>query len=212
MKKIFSYFFQGLIYIAPIGITIYVIYFLFTVIDGFIRGYMQKIFDINIPGLGIVVIFVIITLLGLIGSTIIARPIKRLFRKLMDKAPLLKVIFSAIRDLLSAFVGKEKKFDQPVLVIVNTISNLEKMGFMTQKDLSDMDIMDKVSVYFPHSYNFSGEMFIVPKELVRPINIPPAEAMKFIVSGGVARTEGEEGLTAQLPVKKKKNRRKKAKE
>jgi uncharacterized membrane protein len=212
MKKIFSYFFQGLIYIAPLGITIYVIYFLFTVIDGFIRGYIQKIFDINIPGLGIVVIFVIITLLGLIGSTIIARPIKRLFRKLMDKAPLLKVIFSAIRDLLSAFVGKEKKFDQPVLVIVNTISNLEKMGFMTQKDLSDMDIMDKVSVYFPHSYNFSGEMFIVPKELVRPINIPPAEAMKFIVSGGVARTEGEEGLTAQLPVKKKKNRRKKAKE
>jgi len=212
MKKIFSYFFQGLIYIAPLGITIYVIYFLFTVIDGFIRGYIQKIFDINIPGLGIVVIFVIITLLGLIGSTIIARPIKRLFRKLMDKAPLLKVIFSAIRDLLSAFVGKEKKFDQPVLVIVNTISNLEKMGFMTQKDLSDMDIMDKVSVYFPHSYNFSGEMFIVPKELVRPINIPPAEAMKFIVSGGVARTEGEEGLTVQLPVKKKKNRRKKAKE
>ena len=212
MKKIFSYFFQGLIYIAPLGITIYVIYFLFTVIDGFIRGYIQKIFDINIPGLGIVVIFVIITLLGLIGSTIIARPIKRLFRKLMDKAPLLKVIFSAIRDLLSAFVGKEKQFDQPVLVIVNTISNLEKMGFMTQKDLSDMDIMDKVSVYFPHSYNFSGEMFIVPKELVRPINIPPAEAMKFIVSGGVARTEGEEGLTVQLPVKKKKNRRKKAKE
>ena len=212
MKKIFSYFFQGLIYIAPLGITIYVIYFLFTVIDGFIRSYIQKIFDINIPGLGIVVIFVIITLLGLIGSTIIARPIKRLFRKLLDKAPLLKVIFSAIRDLLSAFVGKEKKFDQPVLVIVNTISNLEKMGFMTQKDLSDMDIMDKVSVYFPHSYNFSGEMFIVPKELVRPINIPPAEAMKFIVSGGVARTEGEEGLTAQLPVKKKKNRRKKAKE
>ena len=63
------------------------------------------------------------------------------------------------------------------------------MGFITQKDLSDLKIIDKVSVYFPHSYNFSGEMFIVPKELVRPINIPPAEAMKFIVSGGVARTE-----------------------
>ena len=76
MKRIFSYFFQGLIYIAPIGITIYVIYFLFTIIDGFIRGYMQKIFDIDIPGLGIVILFGLITLLGLIGSTIIARPIK----------------------------------------------------------------------------------------------------------------------------------------
>lgn len=209
MKKIFSYFFQGLIYIAPIGITIYVIYFLFTAIDGFIRGYMQKIFDIDIPGIGIVVIFILITLLGLIGSTIIARPVKRLVRKLMDKAPLLKVIFSAISDLLSAFVGKEKKFDQPVLVIVNTISNLEKIGFMTQKDLSDMDIIDKVSVYFPHSYNFSGEMFIVPKELVRPINIPPAEAMKFIVSGGVARTAGDVGVTTQSQVEKKKDKTRK---
>ena len=108
MKKIFSYFFQGLIYIAPIGITIYIIYFLFKVIDSFIRGYMQKLFDIDIPGVGIVVIFILITLLGLIGSTIIARPIKRLFAKLMDKAPLLKVIYSALRDLLSAFVGKRK--------------------------------------------------------------------------------------------------------
>jgi uncharacterized membrane protein len=188
MKKVFSYFFQGLIYIAPLGITIYTIYFLFTVIDGYIRGYMQKLFDIDIPGLGILIVFLLITLLGLIGSTIIARPIKRLFSRLIDKAPLLKVIYSSIRDLLSAFVGKEKKFDQPVLVIVNTISNLEKMGFMTQKDLSDLDIIGKVSVYFPHSYNFSGEMFIVPKELVRPINIPSAEAMKFIVSGGAAWT------------------------
>ena len=207
MKKIFSYFFQGLIYITPIGLTIYIIYFLFTVIDGFIRGYIQKIFDINIPGLGIVVLFVLITLLGLIGSTIIARPIKRLVAKIMDKAPLLKVFFSAIRDLLSAFVGKEKKFDQPVLVIVNTISNLEKMGFMTQKDLSDLGIIDKVSVYFPHSYNFSGEMFIVPKELVRPIKISPAEAMKFIVSGGVARTE--EGPDSQFSVENKKDKTRK---
>ncbi|KPK87257.1 MAG: hypothetical protein AMS27_02850 [Bacteroides sp. SM23_62_1] len=187
MKKILSYFFQGLIYIAPLGITIYVIYFLFTVIDGFIRGQIDKILDVNIPGLGIVVLFVIITLLGLIGQTIIARPFKRLIQRLIDRAPLIKVIYSSIRDLLSAFVGKEKKFDQPVLVIVNTISNLEKMGFMTQEDLSDLDIKEKVAVYFPHSYNFSGELFIVPRELVRPVDIPSAEAMKFIVSGGVAK-------------------------
>ena len=187
MKKLISYFFQGLIYIAPLGITAYIIYFLFTVIDGFIRGQIEKFLDINIPGLGIVVLFVIITLLGLIGQTIIARPFKRLIQRLIDKAPLIKVIYSSIRDLLSAFVGKERKFDQPVLVIVNTISNLEKMGFITQKDLSDLDIKEKVAVYFPHSYNFSGELFIVPKELVRPVDIPAAEAMKFIVSGGVAK-------------------------
>jgi len=58
---------------------------------------------------------------------------------------------------------------------------------MTQEDLSDLDIKEKVAVYFPHSYNFSGELFIVPRELVRPVDIPSAEAMKFIVSGGVAK-------------------------
>jgi uncharacterized membrane protein len=187
MKRLLSYFFQGLIYIVPLGITIYIVYFLFTVIDGFISRQIEKIFEFNIPGLGILALFIFITLLGLIGQTIIARPFKKLVQRLIDKAPLLKLIYSSIRDLLTAFVGKEKRFDQPVLVIVNTISNLEKMGFMTREDLSDLDIKDKVAVYFPHSYNFSGELFIVPKELVRPVDIPPGEAMKFIVSGGVAK-------------------------
>jgi len=187
MKKLLSYFFQGLIYIVPLGITVYIVYFLFTVIDGFIRGQIEKIFEVNIPGLGILALFIFITLLGLIGQTIIARPFKKLIQRLINQAPLLKVIYTSIRDLLTAFVGKEKKFDQPVLVIVNTISNLEKMGFVTQQNLSDLDIKEKVAVYFPHSYNFSGELFIVPRELVRPLNIPAAEAMKFIVSGGVAK-------------------------
>ncbi len=187
MKKIMSYFFQGLIYIVPLGITIYIVYVLFTVIDGFIMRQIERFLDISIPGLGIVVLFVLITLLGLIGQTIIARPFKMLVQRVITRAPLVKVIYSSLRDLLTAFVGKERKFDRPVLVIVNTISNLEKMGFITQKDLSDMDIKEKVAVYFPHSYNFSGELFIVPKELVRPVDIPPAEAMKFIVSGGVAK-------------------------
>jgi len=125
--------------------------------------------------------------LGFIGQTVLARPFRRLINRLIEKAPLVKVIYTSIRDLLSAFVGKEKKFDRPVLVVVNTISNLEKMGFLTQDDLTDLDIKDKVSVYFPHSYNFSGEMFVVPAELVRPLNMPAADAMKFIVSGGVVK-------------------------
>ena len=105
----------------------------------------------------------------------------------MDRTPVVKLVYSSVRDLLNAFVGKEKKFNQPVLVKVNTVSELEKVGFLTQEDLSDLNILDKVAVYFPHSYNFSGELFIVPKELVRPFHMAPSEAMKFIVSGGIAR-------------------------
>ncbi len=187
MKKLTGYFLQGLLYLAPTGITIYIVYFVFKFIDGPIQTFLHHYISIKIPGLGLVLILVLITLLGLLGQTIFFKPIRNFVDSVMNRAPLIKVVYSAIRDLLSAFVGKEKKFNQPVLVLVNTISNLEKMGFLTQEDLTELEIKDKVAVYFPHSYNFSGEMFIVPKEHIRPLNIPSAEAMKFIVSGGVTK-------------------------
>ena len=185
MKKFFRYFLQGLLYIAPIGITVYIIYTIFKIVDGLFRERLVEWFNIDIPGLGIVFIIVFLALLGFFGQTIIARPFKKLFHKVMERAPLVKLVYSSLNDLFKAFVGKEKKFNKPVLVKVNTISNLEKMGFLTKTDLSKLNIKDKVAVYFPHSYNFSGEMFIVPTEHVTPLDIPAAEAMKFIVSGGV---------------------------
>ncbi len=187
MKHLMRYFFQGLLYIAPLGITFYIIYLLFTFLDGTLQQFIQKWFDIRIPGLGLLAIILIISLLGFVGQSIIFVPVKKLMNKALDKAPVLKVIYTSIRDLLSAFVGKEKKFNQPVLVRVNLISDLEKVGFLTQSDLNDIGIKDKVAVYFPHSYNFSGELFIVPAEHVRPLNMSPSEAMKFAVSGGVAK-------------------------
>ena len=105
----------------------------------------------------------------------------------MDRLPIVKTVYSALKDFFSAFVGSEKKFNKPVLVKVNLISNLEKIGFVTTEDLSELGIHDKVTVYFPHSYNFSGEMFIVPKEHITPLDIAPSEAMKFVVSGGVTK-------------------------
>jgi uncharacterized membrane protein len=186
MKKLVGYFFQGLLYVAPLGLTIYAIVLLFNLIDGLIQKYIEAWIKIHIPGLGIALIFFSITLLGMIGGTILGAPVRRTVEKLLDKAPLFKLIYSSIRDLLSAFVGKEKKFTHPVLVKVNTISELEKVGFLTQEDLNSIGIKDKVAVYFPHSYNFSGEMFIIPTEHVRPLKMAPADAMKFVISGGVA--------------------------
>jgi uncharacterized membrane protein len=187
MKQIMRYFFQGLLYLAPSAITIYIVYFIFTFVDSQMRQYIERLFDIDIPGTGILVLVLVITLLGFVGQTLLFKPINIAIDNIMAKAPFVKLIYSSIKDLMSAFVGKEKKFNKPVLVKVNLISNLEKMGFMTQTDLSELNIKDKVAVYFPHSYNFSGEMFIVPVEHITPLNIPSAEAMKFIVSGGVTK-------------------------
>lgn len=186
MKKILNYFLQGLLYIAPIGITVYIIYIIFNFTNSLLDDILHKFLKVDIPGLGIIVIFLFLVLVGIIGRSILIKPFKILFNRLIEKIPFLKLVYSALDDLFSAFVGKEKKFNKPVIVLVNPISNLEKMGFLTEEDLSAINEKDKVAVYFPHSYNFSGELFIVPKTQVRIIDINPAVVMKFIVSGGVS--------------------------
>jgi len=186
MKKLVYYFLQGILYIAPIGVTAYVIYLLFSFVDNLLKDILEELLGIYVPGLGLVAVILLLILVGLIGQTILARPFKILFKRVVGRIPILKVVFSAFNDLFSAFVGKERKFNQPVLVLVNPISNLEKLGFLTEEDLSMIGEKEKVAVYFPHSYNFSGELFIVPKERVRRVDLNPAEVMKFIVSVGVA--------------------------
>jgi len=192
LKRLFSYFLQGLLYIAPIGLTAYIIYWGFTVVDGFIQKMLQAMVHFSIPGLGIVVVFFFLALLGFLGQSLIASPIKKLFGRIMERTPIIKVIYSALRDLFSAFTGKEKKFNKPVLVKVNKTSELEKIGFVTETDLSRLQLTDKVAVYFPHAYAFSGELFMVPVANISPIDIPAAEVMKFIVSGGVAGWDNKE--------------------
>lgn len=179
-KRLLGYFLRGALLITPLAGTLYVIYKIFEVIDGII--------PFQIPGLGLLTLIVFLTFVGYVGGYIIGQPIIQYFQRLLDKAPLVKTIYTSIKDLLSAFVGKEKRFDRPVLVKLNKDSNVEKLGFITREDLSSLGIeQDKVAVYLPHSYAFSGNLFIVPRENVRTINASSTDVMKFIVSGGVAK-------------------------
>ncbi len=194
MNKLIRYFFQGLLLISPLAITIYALVVSFEFVDGLLLNQLYKITGINIPGLGLVLIVSLITLIGIIGSSILIKPILNSLDKIISQAPLVKIIYTSIKDFMSAFVGKDKKFTEPVLVKVNKDSDLEKMGFVTQRDLTSLGIeANKVAVYLPHSYNFSGNLFIVPAENVKPLNVNSAEVMKFIVSAGVTAIPGVKG-------------------
>lgn len=178
MRLLLKYFLQGLLYVAPIGVTVYMVIALI--------AWMDSLLLINIPGLGFLIIVSFITILGYFGSLFIAQPVIGSVEAFVKKIPLLGMVYTSIKDLTSAFVGKKKKFNQPVLVNLSKDSNLQRLGYVTQPDLSKLGIVDRVAVYFPHSYNISGNLFIVPKDQVTPLNVNGAEFMKFIVSGGVA--------------------------
>ncbi|WP_372745856.1 DUF502 domain-containing protein [Lutibacter sp.] len=189
MKRLVNYFLQGLLYIAPMSITAYIVYSLFTFMDGLLQEQLIKFFGIEIPGLGVLTLVVFLIFIGFIGRTFIADPLKVLFKKIVESIPLLNFVYTAFNDLFKAFVGKEKKFNQPVLVKVNLNSDLEKLGFITEENLEMLGEKNKVAVYFPHSYNFSGELFIVPKENIKPIAMNSSDIMKFVVSAGLTGWE-----------------------
>lgn len=184
MKKIFNYFLQGLLYITPIAATLFVIYWTFTTID--------NIIPFDFPGLGIIVIVVLITLIGYLGSTIVFSPIRSFVYKVLQKSPILKTIYTSVQDLMSTFVGKKNGFSKPVLVKLYENSTIERIGFVTNEDMNSLHFAEgKVLVYLPHSFAFSGQLFVVEKSYITPVHLPSAEIMKLIISAGVTSIEEE---------------------
>jgi uncharacterized membrane protein len=200
MNKLIRYFLQGLLLISPIAITIYAIYVSFEFIDGLLIQYLTDLIGFKIPGLGLIIILTFITLIGIIGSSVILMPLLKSLDKIISQAPLVKIIYTSIKDFMSAFVGKDKKFTEPVLVKFDKNIDLERLGFITQHDLTGLGIEEnKVAVYLPHSYTFSGNLVIVPVENIKPLNANSTEVMKFIVTAGVTAIQASKA-TQEVPV------------
>jgi uncharacterized membrane protein len=187
MKRIFTFFLQGLLLLGPLAVTLYTVFFMFHYVDKLIGDPLKEHYNIDIPGIGIVILFITLTLLGIVGQTIIIKPFSWFTVRLLKRLPFLNVIYTSINDLFTAFVGKEKKFTVPVKVCLDKENNIWKMGFITEKKLDEFEMKGMVAVYLPFSYTFSGEMMIVPESSVVQVNLSPSDVMKFVVSGGVTK-------------------------
>ncbi len=178
MKRVSQYFLQGLLFLVPVVVTIYVIYWVFVKID--------NILNFPVPGLGFVVTIVFITMVGFGASNFLTRNIVNLVDRIFVRLPLVKMIYTAIKDLVNAFVGDKKSFNRPVQVVIDRESNLRVIGFATRDSLDSIGIQDSIAVYLPQSYNFAGNLIIVDREQVTSMSADPGEVMKLIVSGGVS--------------------------
>jgi uncharacterized membrane protein len=188
VNRFVSYFVRGLLLLAPMYFTGYILYEAFLYLDGLVPiGIGTGNNQIRLWGVGLVVVLGIVFMVGFLGSTFLAVPVFSVFEELINRLPLVRIIYSSLKDLTSAFVGDKKKFNQPVMVKMDPNLDLHRLGFLTQSDLSDWDIPGSVAVYLPQSYAFAGDLFIVPKENVILLKANAAEVMKFIVSGGVSR-------------------------
>ncbi|NLR78540.1 DUF502 domain-containing protein [Chitinophaga eiseniae] len=188
-SRLLRYFFQGLLILAPIGITALTLYWAFVTIDNIIPKEIipedASFSFLKYKGVGFALVLLLIVVVGYLSSSFIIGRIFDLFDHLLERTPFIKYIYTSIKDVFDAFVGEKKKFDHPVLVQIYGIDVWE-MGFITQSDVSSLGLEGYMAVYVPHAYAITGKVFMVPKERVKPLtNISAGEAMKFAVSGGV---------------------------
>lgn len=204
-SRLVYYIFQGMVILAPIVITVWAVISLFNLIDGILPNVLQVLnpewvkldaqgMPEKIPGLGFLVMLIILLLVGYISSSFVVSKLVELFDNVLERTPGIKIIYTTVKDFFEAFAGNKRKFNQPVLVSIES-PDIWRIGFITQTDVSEFGLMDYVSVYIPHSYAFSGITYLVKRDRIKLVDdVSSADAMKFVLSGGVTDVGDHEDL------------------
>jgi uncharacterized membrane protein len=178
-----KYFFRGLIVVAPVAVTFYLIFVAIVFVDGWID--VQALVGRRIPGAGLVITLAAITLVGFLATNFALKWLVGAMDRFFGQLPLVKLLYTSIKDLIGAFVGEHKRFDRPVLVTLGDGFDASVLGFLTREGLAELGASGHVAVYVPQSYNFAGQLLVVPASRVRELAVESKSVMTFVVSGGV---------------------------
>ena len=184
MKRLFQYFLRGLVVTTPVAITLWVCWWVVTKVDSLI--------DVGIPGAGIVITIVGVTLVGALASNLLTRGVVGLVDRLLERLPFVRLLYTSTKDLLNAFVGEQRRFNRPVRAQLDAAGNVWTLGFVTAEGADRLGMPGFVAVYLPQAYNFAGNLIVLPSGQVEAIEGESAEIMAFIVSGGVSGSAGSE--------------------
>jgi uncharacterized membrane protein len=196
--SIFQYFLQGLLVLAPITVTVYLIVQIFTWLDQLVPIYINLSGDpakpFFLPGLGFVLVMLGVLVVGYISSFFVINRVFSVFDHWLEKTPGVKIIYSLVKDFSEAFAGKKRKFNKTVLVSVQQ-PDVWQIGFITNEDLQEFDMLDHIAVYVPLSYSLTGITYFVKRDRVKLLkDVKAQDAMKFAISGGVAEVEDHHHL------------------
>jgi uncharacterized membrane protein len=177
MRRLLSYFIRGLLLTVPTAVTVWLVYQIFTRIDSWL--------GMSVPGVGFVITLALVTLVGFLGSNLLTRGLMATFEDGIERLPLVRLVYNAVKDLIGAFVGEKRRFDKPVVVTISPDGAIRGLGFVTQESLDTLGQRDRIVVYLPFSYSIAGWTCVVPASRVERLDTASADFMAFVVSGGV---------------------------
>ena len=174
-----EYLLRGVLVLAPLIITLSFVYWVFNKLDGLLHPYVIT------PGMGFILLILIVLLIGWFSTFYVVKKTFRVVGQGIEITPGISFIYTSVRDFFEAFVGNKRRFTHAVLVSI-TAEEVWQVGFLTDEKLSAFNLEEEyVSVYVPQAYNVAGQLYIVKRERVRPIeHLASADVMKYAVTGG----------------------------
>lgn len=177
MKRLATFFLRGLVLTVPLAVTVAICWMILRTIDGWL--------GLPYPGVGLLVTVAAITVIGFLGSNFLWSRVIEWLEGLLDRLPFVRLLYNSTKDLLNAFVGEKRRFDSPVMVALSADGAVRTFGFITQQTMERLGLVDDVAVYFPQSYNFAGQLVVVPASRITRLDAVSSDVLAFIVSGGV---------------------------
>ena len=187
-KSIGRIFFTGFITIVPVVLTIYLLYWLAVTSEQFMGNALRFVLPkaTYFPGMGMLAGLLLVFIIGLMMKAILIRQVFTFGEKILYRLPIIKTVYSAIRDLFDFFSPNKKGLGQVVAV---TYNGAEVIGFITQTEQERLPEsfreQNKVLVYLPMSYMIGGFTIFVDRDHVRPLKMTVDEAMRFTLTAGI---------------------------
>ncbi len=196
-KSIGKVFFRGLVTLLPITLTIYILYSAVDILDGILGAVLRQILPVYIPGLGFVAAIGLIFVFGLMLNNLVIGRFMFLAEQKILEIPLIRAVYSPLKDLMNLFSKKATNLQQVVLAPMGAEGQLQ-LGLITREQFEELQlgdpIKDKVAVYFPFSYAIGGYTLLVPKKHLIPVNMSIEKAMSLAITGWIKAEKNDDKL------------------
>ena len=189
-RKLRSALVSGLVVVMPIGLTLWLLWWFGSSTESLLRRVITLVIpdEFYRPGMGIAAAVLLVLTAGFLLNALIVRRVLAAWERFLDRIPVVKTIYGAIRDFTKLLPADGKKRDLKRVVLAR-LGDARLVGFVTRDDASELGIVKHeealVAVYFPMSYQIGGYTVYVPRSEIEPTDLTVEQAMRIVLTGGV---------------------------
>jgi len=195
MNVLGKLFLKGLAVVIPATLTLAILWWMARGAEEILGGVLVKFLPEGwyIPGMGLVSALAITILVGLLTHVILFQKLFALGETILNRLPLVKTIYSALKDFIGYLSPDSKMALSKVVLVKLPGAEFEQLGFVTREDFSRLPIKvtveEPIAVYLPMSFQIGGYTLFLPRACLTPIDISFEDGMKLVLTGAVSREE-----------------------